>query len=109
VKKEAPDQKQVQQIVRMKFSEAKYYTNLDVPCFEAGKVYEIVGADQVQRWLKRGGSIVEESVVPYNAINLNELVPPVDSISDEEILFGSSSSEEIEPGPDKKKVKKQKK
>ncbi len=46
--------------VKMKFSEFKYYNDLSVPMFEPGKVYEIEGEAWIQRWLKRGGEIVED-------------------------------------------------
>lgn len=46
--------------VCMTFSEPKFYTDLSKPIFEAGKVYELEGADWIQRWIKRGGVIVEK-------------------------------------------------
>lgn len=45
--------------VKMKFSEHKYYNDLNKPLFMAGEVYELEGADWIQRWVKRGGEIVE--------------------------------------------------
>lgn len=45
--------------VKMKFSEHKYYNDLNEPIFRAGEVYELEGAEWIQRWLKRGGVIVE--------------------------------------------------
>ena len=48
--------------VLMKFSEHKYYNDLNSPMFEAHKVYEIAGAEWIQRWIKRGGEIVERPV-----------------------------------------------
>lgn len=47
--------------VKMKFKEDKFYTDRDKPIFEAGKVYELEGADWIQRWLKRGGEIVHDA------------------------------------------------
>lgn len=44
--------------VKMKFATHQYYNDLDKPIFESGKVYELEGADWIQRWLKRGGVIV---------------------------------------------------
>lgn len=44
--------------VKMRFSEHKYYTDLEKPIFMAGKVYELEGAEWIHRWLKRGGEIV---------------------------------------------------
>jgi hypothetical protein len=46
-------------VVKMRFTEHKYYNDLDKPIFEAGKIYELSGADWIQRWLRRGGEIVE--------------------------------------------------
>ena len=48
-----------EQKVKMIFSEEKFYNDLTKPHFEKGKIYDVVGADQIQRWLKRGGKIVE--------------------------------------------------
>lgn len=53
--------------VLMKFTEHKYYNDLSTPLFYAGKVYELEGADWIQRWLKRGGEIIEGDVVVAKA------------------------------------------
>lgn len=45
--------------VKMTFTERKYYNDMDTPFFEPDKVYELEGADWIQRWLKRGGTIVQ--------------------------------------------------
>lgn len=45
--------------VKMMFSTNQFYNDLDVPLYRPGVVYEIEGADKIQRWLKRGGVIVE--------------------------------------------------
>lgn len=47
--------------VKMIFTENKFYNDLKNPIFEANKVYELEGADWIQRWLKRGGAIVDEN------------------------------------------------
>lgn len=49
------------QKVKMKFKDNKYYNDLSNPHFYAGKVYEIEDKD-VQRWLNRGGEIVDGSL-----------------------------------------------
>lgn len=46
------------QKVKMKFSEHKYLNDMNTPHFYAGEVYEVEGAETIQRWLKRGGVIV---------------------------------------------------
>lgn len=45
--------------VKMIFSESKFYNDLANPIFGPGKVYELEGDDWIQRWIKRGGTIVE--------------------------------------------------
>lgn len=48
----------------MTFKENKFYDNHEVPCFEAGKVYNVpIEGGHVDRWLKRGGKIVETEAV----------------------------------------------
>jgi len=59
------------QKVKMKFSEHKYYNDLNNPIFDAGKVYELEGAAWIQRWLKRGGEIVEGVLPTAKADELN--------------------------------------
>ena len=85
-----------EQVVKMKFSEDKFYSDPTKVHFEKGKVYEIVGADQIQRWVKRGGEIVSgelsapeavdnPSVVHQNKHNeLNPHVPVVEEPKAEE-------------------------
>lgn len=69
---------EVEQIVKMKFKEDKFYTDRSKPYFEKGKIYEVKGTDQIQRWLKRGGEIVEgELKYPKTELNLSEVVQPV--------------------------------
>jgi len=46
--------------VKMIFTEAKFYNDSENPIFEPNKVYELEGADWIQRWVKRGGAIVDE-------------------------------------------------
>lgn len=64
-------------VVKMKFTEHKYYNDLNNPIFFAGKVYEIEGDDQIQRWLKRGGIIVsgELKLPEQDAPNPSVLIP----------------------------------
>ena len=71
VQKENSSQK-----VKMKFNEDKFYNDFTKPEYEKNKVYTIEGADKIQRWLKRGGVIVEgELKVEEPAPNPSELVP----------------------------------
>lgn len=51
--------KQILSKVKMVFKEHKYYRDPNKPIFYAGKTYELEGSDWIQRWLKRGGKIVE--------------------------------------------------
>lgn len=61
--------------VKMRFKEHKYYNDLDKPHFEAGKVYELEGAGWIQRWLKRGGEIVEGGIsYPTPIVNTSDVV-----------------------------------
>ena len=46
--------------VFMRFQQHQYFNDLNTPLFEAGKIYELVGAAWIQRWMKRGGEIVEK-------------------------------------------------
>lgn len=48
--------------VKMIFSQDKFYNDLNNPIFLKGKVYELEGADWIQRWEKRGGQIIDENV-----------------------------------------------
>ena len=78
------------QSVKMKFSEHKYYNDLNVPMFEAGKVYVLEGADWIQRWIKRGGQIVEgelefPEVIPNPSVIVSDesnIDSPVESMED---------------------------
>lgn len=64
--------------VKMKFHADMYYGNQDVPLYRAGEVYEISdeGRGMIDRWLKRGGVIVEEG---SSAKKVEEVQAPVDS------------------------------
>lgn len=57
--KTAPKPENSVNTVKMVFKEDKYYNDLNEPKYRAGIVYDIIGSDQIQRWLKRGGEIVE--------------------------------------------------
>ena len=66
-----------EQVVKMKFKEDKFYNDQTVPYYEKGKVYEVRGADMIQRWLKRGGEIVEgELEFPEHEVNPSTVVDP---------------------------------
>lgn len=62
--------------VKMTFSENKFYNDLENPIYLAGKEYEIVGGDMIERWLKRGGTIVNGTVpsAKQDAPNPSEIV-----------------------------------
>lgn len=62
--------------VKMKFAQHMYYNDLDKPIFEAGVVYELEGAEWIQRWIKRGGEVLEgDTGLPDSApANPSELV-----------------------------------
>lgn len=51
--------KEMPKKVLMRFTTNQFYNNQDVPIFEANKVYALEGQDWINRWLKRGGEIVE--------------------------------------------------
>lgn len=78
--------------VLMKFSEHKYYTDQDTPIFYAGKTYKLEGAAWIERWLKRGGTIVEGEapVTPQEPVNLSEVVGSESAVV--------SNSEKVEDG-----------
>ena len=77
--KEKSEQDSVQ-VVKMRFKEDKFYKDQDVAHFEKGKVYEVKGADQIQRWLKRGGEIVEGQLeIPLVEVNPSVVVSPVEA------------------------------
>jgi hypothetical protein len=64
-----------EQVVKMRFKENKFYNNPNEIHFEKDKIYEIKGAGLIQRWLKRGGEIVEgELEFPEAKVNPSELV-----------------------------------
>lgn len=83
--------------VKMRFTEAKFYNDLGKPMFEAGKIYELEGADWIQRWKNRGGEIVEgEEGAQYERSarpGPTGIVPPVSEgqhIQDEKNAIGTS-------------------
>lgn len=45
--------------VKMKFTKEMFYNDMTKPEFEPNKIYTLKGAGWIQRWLKRGGIIVE--------------------------------------------------
>lgn len=78
------------QKVLMRFSEHKYYNDLGKPIFEAGKIYELEGANWIRRWLNRGGIIVDSAdkvaePEPQNPIKtVEDLAPPSAEADSEE-------------------------
>ena len=82
--------------VKMVFSEHKFYNDLNTPIFEAGKVYELEGAGWIQRWLKRGGNIVEgDFSLPEVEINPSALVgSTLEVASGEEKVEDSADTDE---------------
>lgn len=75
-KKKAAVEADMSQKVKMKFSEDKFYNDLNKPMFLAGEIYELEGAGWIQRWLKRGGEIVEGEMPlpPQDEPNPSEIV-----------------------------------
>lgn len=65
-------------VVKMRFKEHKYYNDLTTPAFYAGEIYELEGAEWIQRWLKRGGEIVEGTLeMPKpEAVQTSSVLPP---------------------------------
>ena len=62
-------------VVKMRFKEAKFYNDLSKPLYLPGEVYQIEGADMIQRWLKRGGEIVEGKLEqPPHVVNESKIV-----------------------------------
>lgn len=90
--------------VKMKFKEHKYYNDLDSPIFEAGKVYEIEGSEWIQRWLKRGGEIVDEVkvVAPVIPVEPEEIDQDLEDLADSEEKLEDDSKEESKSSKSKK-------
>ncbi len=53
-------------MAKMRFKENKYLHDRNVPYFEAGKIYE-VAKENVERWLKRGGTLIDEEAAELKA------------------------------------------
>jgi len=85
------------QVVKMKFSEDKFYNDFTKAHFEAGKVYEVKGADMIQRWLKRGGEIVSGELTSPKIEDNSSVV--VENQHSESSPLGSKQ-EPIEPESD---------
>ena len=90
--------------VLMRFGEDMFYNDQTKPYFEKGKVYEVKGADQIERWLKRGGVIVEGTYAGDE--KLEAPVPVKDHLEDkskelEAVASGEEKTEddEKETGP----------
>lgn len=90
---EASDSKKV----LMRFSEDKFYNDLDNPVFEKGKIYEISGADKILRWTKRGGEIIEAKDLKKGEETLQPNQPdPVEPVtSDPEETENSDEGEDL--------------
>lgn len=68
--------------VVMVFKEHKYYNDLDTPIFEAGKPHTLEGADWIQRWLKRGGEIIEgQFVLPSGKTSPSKVVGSMSDVA----------------------------
>lgn len=96
--------------VKMKFTENKFYNDMNKPMFHAGEVYEMEGVEWIQRWLRRGGIIVEGKLPetpavpdPSSVVLAGEKTPVItkptpvveDSTDDEE----PEEEEETKPAP----------
>ena len=77
-KEVAAEAKEASKTVAMKFSKNMFYTDLDNPIFFSGVVYELEGEEWIQRWLKRGGEIVDEK--PAKGVELSTTPPPSPAI-----------------------------
>ncbi len=53
-------------MAKMRFKENKFLHDPNVPYFEAGKIYE-VAKENVERWLKRGGTLIDEEAAELKA------------------------------------------
>jgi len=83
------------QKAKMIFSEEKFYNDMSVPYFEKNKIYEVVGADQIQRWVKRGGKIVEGGLEMAEADESN----PSEIVGQSEEVANIIESGDIESYP----------
>jgi hypothetical protein len=52
---------------KMKFPKDMFYTDMNNPLYRKGEVYEVEDR-MVERWLKRGGIVVEELPVVEKAV-----------------------------------------
>lgn len=93
--REIKKQEDAKQKVVMVFKEDKFYNDLSVPHFKAGEKYVIEGADQIQRWLKRGGDIVE------GELKINNPAPDESKIVESPESSSSGQNEEVEMEDDK--------
>ncbi len=89
---------------KMKFPKDMYYNDLSKPLYLKGEIYEVEDKN-VQRWLNRGGEIVEDKVepvhvpVPVPAPVAEEPIPvePVPEVKPE--------PPKVAPKPNGKKIK----
>lgn len=58
--------------VKMRFSEHKFYNDLNNPIYLKGEIYDIEGADKIQRWLLRGGEIIEDIAINKKSGNTKD-------------------------------------
>jgi len=87
--------------VLMRFKEHKFYTDLNKPHFEAGKVYELEGRDWINRWIKRGGELVDSAPSEVVALSsVPEPSPGPDSNILEEVLDPAAFEEKQEEQDD---------
>ena len=70
--------------VKMVFSEDKFYNDRENPLFIKGEIYGLEGQDWIERWIKRGGAIVDENT---------GLPKPMDSDKEEKVE--ETNSEEV--------------
>lgn len=98
------------QTVKMRFPRDMFYNDPTVALYEAGKVYTIEGADMVQRWLKRGGVIVEGELVfpkPKEEVH-SSVVGEAPAVAEEAVELVEESAPEVEEKPAQKSKGKKK-
>lgn len=89
--------------VRMRFREDKFYSDLNVPLYRKGIIYD-VPLDKKDRWVKRGGELVDEDPAPEEMVAKPDV--PLDQTKAEHDTSGaeildSGEEESLEPAEEK--------